>query len=53
MTAVAIEQLLVNDVIKWDGELTELGKFVSDPEPGEPELGYCGMANSTMFSLKP
>ena len=39
LRAMAIEQLLVNDMIKFNGELTDLGRFVSDPEPGEPELG--------------
>ena len=39
LRAMAIEHLLTNDMIKWDGQLTDLGRFVSDLEPGEPELG--------------
>ena len=39
LRAMVIEQLFFNEMISLDGELTGLGKFVSDFEPGEPEYG--------------
>ena len=51
LRAIAIEQLCLNDMIGLDGHLTELGRFVSDLELGEPEYGallWCGHQHNVL-----